>query len=336
MADVSVATAARQLGIAPATLRTWDRRYGIGPSDHAPGRHRRYSPDDLARLALMQHALVRGVSPAEAARLALGARLPRHGDPEPDRPRVVDRPPAVPDAGPTSPTADGDPVPADTDGPREAGSRVGARALRLTGAGRRARGLGRAALSLDSAAAAAVLADAIAADGVQVAWEEVAAPVLRSVGDRWASTGAGAEIEHLLSHCVIGVFSAHAERALTPAGRPVVLAGMPGERHILPLIVLAAALAERGVPSRSLGPDLPVDALMSAVRRTAPAAVVLWSQLPHTADAGVLRALPRTRPRARLFLGGPGWTDVALPSTVGRLDALASAVDTVAAAASPT
>ena len=29
---LAVAAVARRLGVAPATLRTWDRRYGLGPS----------------------------------------------------------------------------------------------------------------------------------------------------------------------------------------------------------------------------------------------------------------------------------------------------------------
>ena len=64
---LTVSGAARRLGIAPATLRTWDRRYGIGPTGHARGRHRRYSADDMARLELMQRALMQGAAPAEAA-----------------------------------------------------------------------------------------------------------------------------------------------------------------------------------------------------------------------------------------------------------------------------
>src|SRR5215213_142418 len=67
---LTVSGAARRLGIAPATLRTWDRRYGIGPSGHARGRHRRYSAADMARLELMQRALMQGAAPAEAARYA--------------------------------------------------------------------------------------------------------------------------------------------------------------------------------------------------------------------------------------------------------------------------
>ena len=62
---LTVSGAARRLGIAPATLRTWDRRYGIGPSGHARGRHRRYSAADMACLELMQRALMQGAAPAE-------------------------------------------------------------------------------------------------------------------------------------------------------------------------------------------------------------------------------------------------------------------------------
>lgn len=187
-------------------------------------------------------------------------------------------------------------------------------------------------MSMDFTAAGALLMDAIATDGVVRAWEDVVLPVLVAVGARWAVTGAGVEIEHLLSQCVIAGFSAHAARTPAPAGRAVVLAAMPKEQHILPLAVLGAALADRGVPSLQLGPDLPVEAIAAAMRRTAPAAVVMWSQLPLSADAGFMRALPHPRPRARLFVAGPGWAAVDLPATVGRLATLASAIDVVAAA----
>ena len=38
---LTVAAVARRLGVAPATLRTWDRRYGLGPSEHSAGSQRR-------------------------------------------------------------------------------------------------------------------------------------------------------------------------------------------------------------------------------------------------------------------------------------------------------
>ena len=69
--QLTVAAVARRLGVAPATLRTWDRRYGLGPSDHSTGEHRRYNATDLARLTLMRKLVIAGVSPAEAAQRAL-------------------------------------------------------------------------------------------------------------------------------------------------------------------------------------------------------------------------------------------------------------------------
>ena len=68
---LTVAAVARRLGVAPATLRTWDRRYGLGPTEHSTGEHRRYSNHDLARLTLMRKLVIAGVSPAEAAQRAL-------------------------------------------------------------------------------------------------------------------------------------------------------------------------------------------------------------------------------------------------------------------------
>lgn len=64
---LSVTAVARRLGIAPATLRTWDRRYGVGPTAHIAGSHRRYSPDDVARLIRMRRLLASGLSTADAA-----------------------------------------------------------------------------------------------------------------------------------------------------------------------------------------------------------------------------------------------------------------------------
>lgn len=64
---LSVAVVARRLGLAPATLRTWDRRYGVGPSDHIEGAHRRYTEADIARLMQMRRLILAGRTPAQAA-----------------------------------------------------------------------------------------------------------------------------------------------------------------------------------------------------------------------------------------------------------------------------
>ncbi|MBL8924687.1 MAG: MerR family transcriptional regulator [Pseudonocardia sp.] len=325
---LTVSGAARRLGIAPATLRTWDRRYGIGPNGHARGRHRRYSAADMARLELMQRALMQGAAPAEAARYARTSVS-------------VLAPPATVEDGMTTPDR--------ADPPEVLGAVVslppvllgrggGGASLRMSGAGPRARGLGRAALAMDPTSVNRLVEDSIATDGLVATWDEVARPVLAAIGDRWAATGRGVEVEHLLSQCLIGVFSTRTAAAAEPAdplpapARPVLLAAMPTELHVVPLAVLAALLAERGIGCRSLGAALPADALAAAVRRTAPAAVVLWSQAPSTADPTVVAGLPVTRPRYRIFVAGPGWDGAALPAGVGTLRSLVDAGDRIGAA----
>ena len=67
---LSVSAVARRLGVAPATLRTWARRYGIGPSEHEAGLHRKYCPSDLAKLTVMRRLISAGVAPADAAEQA--------------------------------------------------------------------------------------------------------------------------------------------------------------------------------------------------------------------------------------------------------------------------
>lgn len=67
---LTVAAVARRVGVAPATLRTWDRRYGLGPSSHKAGAHRRYCALDVARLMVMRRLISNGVAPSDAAEQA--------------------------------------------------------------------------------------------------------------------------------------------------------------------------------------------------------------------------------------------------------------------------
>jgi len=61
---------AGMLGIAPTTLRTWDQRYGLGPSIRTEGGHRRYEDADVEVLRRMVVLTAQGVAAAAAAVLA--------------------------------------------------------------------------------------------------------------------------------------------------------------------------------------------------------------------------------------------------------------------------
>ena len=328
---LTVAVVARRLGVAPSTLRTWHRRYGIGPTEHVSGADRRYTSGDLERLRIMRSLVLEGVAPGDAARAALASTSSEDHPPEPHTAAPAPAPrPAEPGLGRGGP---------------------GGQVLASPGADGAVRGLGRAAMALDAASVVALISSAIERQGVLNAWDTVLRPVLVAVGQRWAQTGEGIEVEHLLSDCMATVLRgitvtapdvglSHARpdvptinpgtlaavagtgpRAATagaPGQRPVLLVCGDEEQHALPLYALSAGLAERGVRTSTLGPALPAKAMAAAVRRTAPAVLFVWSHDPATADCAALLALPTTRPRTTIVVGGPGWAIDPLPMRLTR------------------
>ena len=260
---LTVAAVARRIGVAPATLRTWDRRYGLGPSLHEAGSHRRYSPADLAKLTLMRRLISTGVSPADAAEQAKAhkgaVKIEKLVDNFEHREELVDA-------------------------------------------------LHRAATILDKSFIETVLRKDIAEHGVIASWTEVIVPLLVIVGDEWERTGAGIEVEHMLSELLKNIMGEGVPEIKKPKNaQPVLLAAVGEEVHCLALHALAAALAERGIESFFLGARTPLEAIDAMVRRSAPPAIFLWAQLKHNGDEKFFREIPAIRPTPRIILGGPGW-----------------------------
>jgi MerR family transcriptional regulator, light-induced transcriptional regulator len=407
---LTVAAVARRLGVAPPTLRTWDRRYGLGPSAHTAGAHRRYSPGDVARLMVMRRLTLEGVSPADAAKIAIATPLSADGQPmatPADGFELV----GVPDLGLSGPTRLPSPPRDDrSGGPNEAGEldedivdlsdatvlaeladewrdagdpfadadlAAARRAeaadpdvqadqldepwrdeageesetsetpwlgvLRSVGSGTSgggrvvampdgtpaSRGLARAAMSLDTYETSRMLRDAIRRQGVVVTWNSMIMPVLRALGERTAATGDGIDVEHAFSEVVLGVMRLVTLQTAQPRNPPgVLLACSEHDYHSLPLHALAAALAERDVPTRMLGTGLPPQALASAVRRTGPSVVVIFARNPE-ADAGHIEELRRQRPAPTIVLAGPGWLATTIPSSARTAASLTESIDQV-------
>ena len=70
----SIGAVGQMLGIAPATLRTWEERYGLPVPERSPGGHRLYSRDQVDQLRFVKVQLAQGMAPADAHRL-LAERL---------------------------------------------------------------------------------------------------------------------------------------------------------------------------------------------------------------------------------------------------------------------
>ena len=276
-AGLSAGEAARRIGVAITTIRTWDRRYGLGPSRREPGRHRRYSEHDMARLELMRRLTVDGVAPAEAARISKATRDPTGQLPLSDMPRP---------------------------------SRSSPRPAPALGT---AKGLRRAALALDPADVRRLLDLALAA-GVLRGWTAIIAPALRDLGRQYSAAGRYIAAEHLLSGAVSTALAGVPRPRAEPRA---LLGCAPAEQHSLPLEALGAALAERGVASRMLGARVPANALRDAIARTGPAAVLIWAHAAATADCDQIAAAAGISPRPALVAAcGPGWDPGSLPDGV--------------------
>ncbi|MER5352167.1 sigma-70 family RNA polymerase sigma factor [Kitasatospora sp. NPDC002551] len=319
--DVGLPTGgvAQRLGVSPTTIRSWERRYGIGPAHREAGHHRRWNHQDIAVLEAMCRLTARGVPPGEAARAALAERAAAHRG-----------------TGPVDPS--GEPGTAARGGARSAPGPGpgGSRALRVGAVRPECRGLTRAAVRLDAPEVAGILRESVGTLGVIDAWTEVMMPALRAAGRKWAADGEQyVEVEHLLSWHVSSVLRGVAVDAVTARPvPPVLLAAAPGEQHSLPLEATAAALAERGLPYRMLGAAVPPRALLDAVHRIGPVAVMVWSQDRRTADRELVRRVaastwgPRgSRGRALVVAAGPGWARTRLTAGTARPRTLRDAVD---------
>ncbi len=277
---LTVAAMARRIGITPATLRTWDPRYGLGPSVYNTGSHRRYSAIDVARLDLMRKLMLNGILPSEAARSALSQEVtPANLNQEAQEPTVLHL------------VSNSDNNVISLDSPKVI-----------------IRALNRAASTLDASGCNQVISNAIQSHGVVWTWEQILMPVLISVGKRWEETGEGVAQEHLLAESITGEFRNIASQVTEPENtRPVLLACAPHELHTIPIFAIAAALAEQNIASRIMGARMPAQALASAAKKLGPSAIVIWSQSQGTADTSIWDIVEPMQPAPLRVCAGPGW-----------------------------
>jgi DNA-binding transcriptional MerR regulator len=179
--------------------------------------------------------------------------------------------------------------------------------------------------ALDGAEAQRLLGISLAALGVSRFAREVAQPLAREIGERWASSRMAVAAEHLAS----GVLRSLLGAALQPGaaalrGARVLFATLSGERHELGLLMAALAATGAGANPIYLGVELPQDELLGAAARSDAAAValsVIASPVPETERA--LAALRERLPaEVALWVGGAGAALLSLPRGAERIASL--------------
>lgn len=140
-------------------------------------------------------------------------------------------------------------------------------------------------------------------------FEEIFAPAMRAIGDRWHEGTLSVSQEHLASESLT-----RATRNLldlvqpSSAPRVALLACWDEEQHVLPLYGIAFRLAQWGYRCLVLGARTPPDALAMAVDRLGPDMVGLSLTLPPPLPllAQQARAYAAACDGARLVVGGLG------------------------------
>lgn len=273
---LTVAAVARRLGVAPATLRTWDRRYGLGPSQHNAGDHRRYSQADLARLTYMRRLVIAGVSPFDAAKRALSQ---------------------APEISPELLAQDRE--------IRDDLVDVLWRAIQsfddqyIEEAVRNELNKYGVVLTWEQ-----VLIPLLAL---------VSEEIVSSKKNENAMIAAEHFIVDIFRKIFIDR-QMQLKDAINP--RPVLLSSVSKERHTLPLSVVAAALAERKIRCQSLGGESPVEVVAEVFKKVAPPAIFIWAQIPENIDDEFVEKLPVLRPAPRIVLAGPDWLGREFPRTI--------------------
>jgi DNA-binding transcriptional MerR regulator len=251
---------AQRTGLTPATLRAWERRYGVVEPHRSEGGQRLYSDRDverLTRLHLLSEggraiSLVAGLSDDEAAALL-----------QEDRARG--RPEARAGAG------------------QEAGT-GGAASVQVDAAYRHL-------AALDGEGLEAALRRAAVTLGAHAFLEQVVGPLLHRVGAAWAEGALGTAEEHLCTAVTERVLAWLSEPSSADPGSPrIVVATLSGERHGLGARLVAAAAGLEGWHVTHLGVDLPARDIAGAARTVGAAAVAL-SVVNADALAGVEKAL---------------------------------------------
>jgi DNA-binding transcriptional MerR regulator len=164
----------------------------------------------------------------------------------------------------------------------------------------------------DAASREILLADELGMPASTI-FDDVLHPVLREVGERWASGTLGVGQEHEISEAIRDLIAELTLRHAHPrSGMPAVLAACPsGERHDLGLRMICGLLRQRGAQVHYLGVDVDTPFLIEMIDLRRPElvllSVTLESNVPCILEtAAAVEAFESGNGAPRLVAGGQG------------------------------
>jgi len=269
-------TVAAMTGLTPDLIRAWEKRHAVVAPIRGARGARLYTSADIAHLRLLARVVGAGRAIGDVAALSRAELEKLAAQPRPDG------------QGTESPYA------------RSPGedfvARISDRLERF-----------------DVSAVVGLLGDAVVGLGARNFVHEVALPLVRLVGRRWADGELSIAEEHLLSG-VLRNLLAGLMQSRRVTGRPVLLATPVGERHEIGLLMVAVLALDAGANVVYLGVDLPAAEIVTAATQTRARVVGLSvvASKNRTRAMGEITAIRAALPAdSELWLGGADAKNVA-------------------------
>lgn len=268
----TIKTVVHETGIAPATLRAWERRYGCLAPGRSEGGYRLYSERDIALLRWLKQQVDAGVSISRAVALL---ELQRGRDGGMELPAQMSSAPAVEGIRPANVIAD-----------------------ELLGA----------LLAFKEDAAEQLLSEAYALYSLDTVAEEIITPALVEIGERWHRGEASIVQEHFATAYVRRRLTALFQAYEQPASGPLAVTGSaPSEWHDIGILLVSIALKRHGWRVIFLGQNVPAERFIDHIRNLRPALICLSAATQENAkglQAVYNSIIAEPLPRPRLALGG--------------------------------
>ncbi len=274
----TIKQASRLTGVSEASLRAWERRYGVVVPHRNESGYRLYDEEALAAVSTMSRLVHDGWSPAQAAEALLQGTVG-----------------AVLDEVIGHETSDGD------DLPQPDAVTYMQRFL-------------SSAAQMDTAGIEESLDGGFALGSFEHVVDSWLFPTLEALGEGWARGEIDVAGEHAASHAVHRRLSAAFDAAGSKSRGAAVVVGLPsGSQHDLGALAFATAIRRRGMDVLYLGANVPVDSWEAAVRSRLARAAVMSVVTPQDRPAAVAvaeRLLSRD-PLPIVCAGGASATNLA-------------------------
>ncbi|MHB8135397.1 MAG: MerR family transcriptional regulator [Anaerolineaceae bacterium] len=260
----------QETGLTPATLRAWERRYGLFKPQRSSGGHRLYSEDEISLLKWLVEKRKEGLSISRAVDLWRSQSVRSDGS--------VQESPVI-------------------------------QLLPEYGEGmlsQLCQNWYEACLRFNESEAELAMAKALAIATPEVVCNQVLQKGLAEIGRGWYAGRVSVQQEHFASALAARRLNALFAVAPVPMRSGRLLVACPsGEYHDLALLMLAFILRWQGWEVIYLGADIPVDQLDSTLRTTMPDLVISAAQtLPSAASLIELAEFVNSRSIPLAFGGG--------------------------------